>query len=150
MTNTYEWIKYQDACEAWWAVLGGNGEPAFECFSWALVEEAVHELARRAVQSTVVGELAREREIDHAKRAWVVEYFVCQKIGIPIEKGDAVAGADISSVPSHQMKAELEMPWLYQELTAEVLVKLEVLEATFETEGKDGIRNIVGSNAHDH
>lgn len=149
MPNAYAWIKYQDACEAWWDILGGNGEPIFECFSWALVEEVVHELSRRAVQPTIIGELKWEREIDHAKRTWAVEYFVCQAIGIPIEKGDAIAGADIQAVPSDQMEAVLERPWNYEKFVVKVLVELEVLEITFEVEGKDGIREIVESTAHD-
>jgi hypothetical protein len=147
--NTYEWIKYQDVCEAWWDILGGNGEPIFECWSWALVEEVVHELCLRAVKPTIARESKWDREIDCAMRAWALEYFVCQRIGIPIEKEDAVAGADIQQVPYYQMRAALESPWAYDRLKVGVLVDLEVLRITFETEGRDGIREIVESTAHD-
>lgn len=124
--NNEAWREFLPACDAWWKSLGGEDEPIWDGFDWAPVEAALHELAHSALLGVslppkqmirlledTIRELPLEEQIKHEAGAWVIEILACQKLGIPLDEGDAIAAAEVQGVHENDMFIAFDQPEHY-------------------------------------
>lgn len=133
-------MNYRPACEAWWEAIKKEGEELIlEGSEWAAVEYALHELCHASVIGTFpastelvrfvtsrVDSLPMADQIAQEIDTSAIEYFVCQKIDIPFEKGDITAAVEVQNIDCDDMLEALKSEQPYKEHVAAVIEQLDL------------------------
>ena len=116
------WEEFLPACLVWCTSVGADDhELIWDDFEWAPVEAAIHELCHAVVigemppapelmkfVTSTVNVLDHQTQLEQEKRTSTIEYFVCQRLGIPLTDGDIVVAAQVQGVDEQEMWVFLE------------------------------------------